>query len=255
MALTYDESNNKPIAYDLATNEVIYYTDKEGTNEAVGNFEVIPDFQQGFENVYAFGSSGSGKSYFTADYAMQYRRMYPKKNIFMFSQKTSDISFEERKDEEGKKIDIKNILKIRRIKVDDEFLHRDIDILKDFNDCLLIFDDFMYFENKKVVEKICNIVTQILNLGRTKHIYCIITAHLLYQIKNRDMYMNIQNEIHKLVFFKGVNVFQLTYCLRNYWGFSKKQINNLLRVDTSSRFICINKNPSYVITKHRVILL
>lgn len=252
MSLTYDETST-PIAYDLATGEILYYCEKhEGVREAIGNFEPIPNLEKEFENIFIFGASGSGKSYFAANYALAYRRMFPEKNIFMFSQKDSDPSFEVR--EEGdKKINIKNVLKLRRIKIDDKFLERDIDITKEkcFFDCMIIFDDFMYFDNKKIIEKVCKLIIQILNLGRSRKIFCVITAHLLYQIKNRDMYMNLQNEIHRLVWFKGVNTFQLSYCLKNYWGYTRRQITSLLNFDNTSRFTCISKLPAYVLTQHR----
>jgi len=257
MSLTYN-STGTPITYDITTEEIISYTDKEEhIKEAQGIFDVMPNIDQHFENVFVVGASGSGKSYWTASYALSYRRIFPKKNIFMFSQKTSDPSFEERTDKDGNKIDIKSILKLRRIKVDDSFLNKNIDVLKDFNDCLIIFDDFMYYDNKKLVDKICSVITQVLTLGRTPQLYCVITAHLIYQMKNKDMYMNLQNEIHKLVWFNGVNTFQLYYCLKNYWGISKKQINMLLHIEPSKKyqFTCLNKVPLYVITDHRCILL
>ena len=258
MSLTYDESNDTiPLAYDLKNDEIVYYSDVSPDNVqiAIGDFEPLPNLKQGYQFIYCVGCSGSGKSYYAATYAMNYRRLFKKNNIFMFSQKPTDPAFEERV-ENGKTIDIKNFLKLRRIKIDDDFVDKNIDIThKDFKDCLIIFDDFTAFNNKKITEKICNIVTQVLTMGRCQHIYCVVTAHLFYQVKNKDMYMNIQNEINQLIFFRGVNMFQLYYCLINYWGYTKRQIKNIIDKGRTSRYICINKLPEYIITKNTILLL
>jgi len=244
MSLTYEDTN-KPIAYDLASERVLYYTEQDkNIYEAFGKFEVIPSIDKGFEFVYAFGQSGSGKSYWTSEYALSYRRIYPKNNIFLITQKPSDPAFDD-----------KSILKIRRVQIDDDFMDREIDITTDFKNCLIIFDDFMGFPNKKVTEKICNMVVQVLTLGRCNHIFSVITSHLLYTTNNSSLYMHIQNEIHRMVFFKGVNMFQLNYCLTNYWGFTKRQINYITSMDSESRWICVNKLPSYILSNFKCILL
>jgi hypothetical protein len=261
MSLTYEENGNIPIALDLSINKILYYTEEEIENkayESIGVFQCIPNFQQMYEFVYVFGASGSGKSFWTANYALAYRKFYPNKNIIIFSQKTADSSFEERTDENGEKINIKNILQMKRIKIDEDILNTTVDITQDFYDCMLIFDDFLYYDNKKITEKICSIITQCLNMGRSRKIYCVITAHLLYQCgSNRQMYQNIQNEIHKLIFFNGVNVFQLTYSLKNYWGFSKRQINEILHIEARKRhnFTCINRLPLYILTNSTCLLV
>lgn len=255
MSLIFSETNT-PIAYDISTENILYYCDKEGeVIGEIGNFEIIPNTCNEFENIYVVGASGSGKSYFAASYALNYRRVYPKNNIFIFSQKDRDEAFEKRKSEKNDDIDMNAVLKVRRVKIDESFIKREIDITKDFKNCLIIFDDFLYYENKVLREKICNIITQILNLGRSNKIYCVITAHLLYQMKNRDLYMNIHNEVHKLVWFKGANMYQLKYCLKNYWGLSNKCVTSLMMIDGRSRWTCLNRYPNYVLTHYRCLLL
>lgn len=255
MSLTYNEQDAEPIAYDDATQEIIFFKENspdQKITEAIGDFRIIPNIVRGFENVFCFGASGSGKSYAASEYALSYRRIFPNNNIFMFSQKSEDPAFEVRD-----KTSIKEVLNLRRIKVDDSFLQKNIDVTKDFKNCLVMFDDFMYFDNKRLVEKIINIIIQVLNLGRSLHIFSVITSHLIYSQGDgkRHLYANIQNEVHKMIFFKSVNVFQLNYCLKNYWGFSSSQIKKLLKIDDESRFTCINKYPCYAVTKHRVVLL
>jgi hypothetical protein len=260
MSLSYDETN-LPIAFDRSSGEVIYFDEPQSGDgdikEAHGTFDIIPDISQGYEIIYVFGASGSGKSYFAAGYALTYRKMFPHKNIFIFSKKASDPSFERRINIDGKNVNIENILKIRRVPIDDDFLDKKIDIATDFSDSLVIFDDFLYHEDKKIVEKLCHLVVDIITLGRQSGIYCVITAHLLYAMKNRDLYSNIQNELHKLVWFSGVNTYQLRYSLKNYWGIPQKMIEGLLQMEPRKKYsyTCLNRCPLYAISSHRCVLL
>lgn len=243
MSLTY-KATEQPLAYDTKSYNVVYYSDDvRGAKEAEGKFEVIPRIKEGFESVFAFGQSGCGKSTWCAEYAMSYRRIFSKNNIFLFSQKDSDPAFD-------------NIsgIKIRKIKIDKNFLEREIDVTKDFKDCLIIFDDFLSFENDKTKEKIVKLVIQVLTLGRCNNIYCVITSHLMYQMKNRDLYMHIQNEVHKLVFFKGCSMYQLTRTLREYWGFQTAKIHSVINIDPYSRWISLNKYPEYILTENICVL-
>lgn len=254
--LTYCNSSD-PIAYNTENEQVIYYSsESQGDNirDAIGTFEVIPNINKGFESIYVFGASGSGKSYFSSEYALSYRRLFPNNKIYFFSQKTNDDSYTSHISNDGKRIRIDDILNMVYIDIV-KFAQSDVNVIRDFRNCLMIFDDILYFDDRNTIEKVCRAVIQVLTLGRSNHIYCVITAHLIYQIKNRDLYMNIQNEVHKIVWFKGVNVFQLTYCLMNYWGFTKKQIRDMIKIDDTSRYTLLNRYPSYILTRHAITII
>jgi hypothetical protein len=247
MALTYTETNY-PITFDRATNRVIYYDENSSKNdkEAIGDFEIMPNLKLGFEVVYVCGAMGSGKSWFAKDYAVSYRKIFPKNNIFVLSQKESDPSFDKFSD-----------IGFRRVKIDENFLKKDMDItkMKEMHNSLIIFDDFMNISCKKLTEKVVNLILQCITLGRQFHIYTVITSHMFYSTKNKDLYMNIQNEVNRLVWFKGVNVFQLRYILTQYFGYNRRQVHKLLNLDADSRFTSINKFPAYALTKYRCLLL
>jgi len=246
MSLTLQETSN-PIAFDEINEDIIFCTEKDtGKYEDEGIFNIVPNLKNGFDVCYVCGAMGSGKSYWTAEYAKGYRRIFDKNKIFVFSQKETDPAYDDNAD-----------LKIRKVKVDDMFLKKDIDITKmeEFHNSLLIFDDFMAFSNKKITEKICNIILQAITLGRQYKIYTVITSHLFYSTKNRDLYMNIQNEVQRLVWFRGVNVYQLGYVLKQYWGYMGREVRKFLRVDPKSRFTMLNKFPAYILTRHRVIMI
>lgn len=253
MSLTYELTEN-PIAYDLMNNKIISYKynfKKGGIKEAIGVFKIIPNFEANFENIYVFGAGGSGKSYFTANYALEYRKHFPKNDIYLFSEKENDPSFEVRHDEKGD-TNIQSILRMRKVPLGEEFLESDLDILNTFNHCLLIFDDFLYFSDQRVIDKICKFIKRVLQLGRCNGIYCVITGHQMYQQKNNEMYAILQTEMHKLVWFTGANTYQRDYVLTHYWSLSKKQIKEINGYEPYIKymFICINKMPKYIVTSH-----
>lgn len=245
--VTYQETKD-PIAYDLDSEKIIYFDydgNKDSVNKAIGKFELLPNLEkEQVMNSFIFGASGSGKSTVAKDMAMQYRRVYPKNDIFMISQKTEDPAFNN------------PALKLRRIKIDEEFLNKHVDMIKDFHDCLIIWDDFTYFEDKKIMEKISKLVIQALTLLRANHVNNIITAHLAVVMKERQIYMNIYNETDIIVFFpRSANYHQLKYILSEYWGWSNRRINYILHYKDGSRAICLCKSKQYLMTEKVIEIL
>ena len=49
------------------------------------NVELVPILPKTHFSAYIFGQSGSGKSYYTLHYCLEYKRMYPKRNVYLFS--------------------------------------------------------------------------------------------------------------------------------------------------------------------------
>lgn len=253
MSLTLKETKNL-VAYDAESEDFIYYS-SESTGDSLytdGNFELVPNLSEGFEFVYITGISGSGKSTVARDYALNYRRLFPKNDIYLITQS------DETNVKEDKRIfddfSTKQYLKHKRIYLDDSFIEKDIDVAKNYHDCLIIFDDFLYVNNKNILLKVINMIQQILSLGRKINVYCVITSHLIYERNNQRLYTSIQNEIHKLVWFRDnkTNKKQLKYCLSEYWGLSNKLISRLLNFDKNSRWVCLNRSPLYVVAEHLV---
>jgi len=249
MSLTYKDVGT-PIAVDLTEetdNNMISVSKAEGPREAIGKFEILPDLVNGFDVVYICGAMGSGKSYFVCEYAQQYRRLCPKNSIHVFSQKTSDPSLNRCDD-----------LKLNYNVLDKDFLDKPIDITncKRFHNSLIIFDDFMSFSDKKITETIINLILQCITLGRQYNISTVITSHLFYGFNNKTLYMNIQNECRKLVWFNNsVNKYQLRRVLNQYWGYTQREITGFMRYDTKSRYTMINRNPQYIMTRYHIKLI
>lgn len=246
MSLTYKETDTA-LALDTKHDEIVYYSTREkGSKKAQGDFQMIPNQKMGFDVIYLCGAMGQGKTYQCCKIGEMYRRIYPESNIYIFSQKVSDPSFDDSK-----------TLGARRVLIDEKFADKNIDIVKspEFHNSMLIFDDFMSFSNKKTVEQICSLLIQCITLGRQYHIYTVITSHLFYTCKNRDLYMNLYNEVQKIVWFRGVNAYQLRYVLKNYWGYSNAQVQKFLDFDRKSRFTMINRYPAHLMSRNRMMLI
>jgi len=144
-----------------------------------------------------------------------------------------------------------------RVHINDEFIDNIFDLtqMTQFHNSLVVFDDVMCFPKKEYVDKVAQIILQFITLARQYNCFTLITSHMFYGFNNKQLYASIENEINKLVFFKGVNVYQLTYVIKNYFGYPVKFIQQLLNFDPLSRFTCINKYPAYIVSKHKCYII
>jgi len=76
-------------------------------------FQPIPNTSKERNILYVTGASGSGKSYYTAAYCNEFKRIFPKRDIYLFSSLSDDSS-------------IDRIRGLKRITLNDEFLKEDL---------------------------------------------------------------------------------------------------------------------------------
>ena len=205
-----------------------------------GNFEIYPDDLT--REIYLIaGASGSGKSTITRQIALNYYDLFPDNNIYLFSRVKSDPAF----------LDLIQKGIILEIELNDEFAEMEIDIIKNIEESLVIFDDVDTFTNKKLMDKINSIRLQIMELGRHKSIYTCITSHLINS-NDRKFSRTVLNELSRLIVFpQSGSKHQIEYALKTYFGMNKKQILN-----TNERWICIGKNyPQYILSSKRCELI
>jgi hypothetical protein len=146
----------------------------------------------------------------------------------MFSKKDSDKA-------------IDDVVDVKRFKIDDNILDIDFDI-NDLSNSLCIFDDIDCFE-KKIYDKIKNIRSSILELGRDKRIYMCSVSHQILNYKNtRDLIL----ESNKIVFFPRSGQYQIKRFLKEYCGLDKDKINLIMNIN--SRWIQLNKTYPMTIT-------
>jgi hypothetical protein len=191
-----------------------------------GKLTPVPN-DSGRETPYIAGQSGSGKSTLTAEYAGNFKKMYKDGDIFLFSRLDEDPSLDK--------------IKPTRIKIDDSLVHDPIDITKEIQDgSLIIFDDIDTIQDKKQRDAVYKLLNDVLEIGRHINCYCIVTNHLINP-SDRKFGRCILNECSSISFFpKSGNAHQISYVLKNYLGFSTKQIKKVMKLP--SRWVTVFKN-------------
>ena len=285
MALTYDKTDD-PLAYDTRKNKVIYYCKKEYNdeddenyeriteptepNKYIGHLEIIPRSGKvkGNENdiIYITGSSGGGKTYVSRTFACNYHRMFPKNRIYYFTMsdesklpESERVFFAKMPDSTVRYSDW---LGLTRYHVNNNLIKLKYNLEKDFNNSLVIFDDFLYFKNEKkkdteeLMDYLVGMLNQIMNLGRKIRVSCVITSHLIYEQRNPDLYRNIFGEAHKLVWcVNHITEKQLDYALKTHFGLSTTEIKKARRFDSNSHYVCFSKYPRYLQSENKLELL
>jgi hypothetical protein len=169
------------------------------------------------------GPAGSGKTFFCAALIRDYLKMFPDCEFYFVSRTL------------GKDDPALKDLKINQIRLDQALLDNPINIEKEigkrsiffFDDCNTITDDKL----KKYVEKL---MADIMEVGRRLNINIIITQHLLCG-NEKKVSRSIMNELNYMTFFPRSGSSQaISYCLKTYFGLTKKQIDKILGLPSRS---------------------
>jgi hypothetical protein len=185
------------------------------------------------EIAYIAGPSGSGKSTYAADYAEYLKKIFPEKDLYVFSRKDDDPPLDK--------------LKPIRIKIDESLVQNPIDLTKELSDgAIVIFDDVNTIIDDKQKKAVDKLMADIMEVGRSYGIYIIITNHLVIP-SEKKIARTIMNELHTLTIFpKSGSAQQIRYALKTYFGLDRKQIELILKLP--SRFVTISKSyPMYVL--------
>ena len=130
--VSVDDKDNARNSYD----EIVLQNDEQ--------FQCIPNPNTERQILYITGRSGSGKSYYTLHYCLEYKRMFPKRNIYLFSALAEDTT-------------IDKLSGLKRIKLTDDFVKDEI-TADDFKNSMVIFDDTDVIGDKKIRNKVNYII-------------------------------------------------------------------------------------------------
>lgn len=173
--------------------------------------------------LYVTGASGSGKSYYTKMYIIQYQQLFPKNSVYIFSSLGEDRTLD-------------SIKGLKRIKLDEKFYNTQFTI-KDFADCLLVFDDTEVIKNPLLREKVTNILDLVLETGRHTSTFVIVTSHIA---TNGNRTKLILTEAHSVTIFPAtIGGKTMKYLLDGYFGLDSEQIKHIRSL--KSRWITIIK--------------
>lgn len=197
-----------------------------------GQFVPVPNIDTR-EVLFIAGPSGSGKSTLASKYIELYKKLFPQNPVIIFSRKPSD--------------DVLDRLKPYRFIIDESIVNEPPDIINELQGgACVLFDDCNTFTNDKVKNAVAKLMHDIMEVGRANGIYCIITSHLLNPNERKDSRM-IWNEAQSVILFpRSGNRHGMVYALKNYCGFDKKNIDEILNVP--SRWVQIYKQyPMYMV--------
>lgn len=208
-----------------------------------GKLKPLLDYESERNVVYIAGPAGSGKSTYATQLIKDYLKMFPETEFYVFSRT------------DAKTDPALQGLKINQVKIDESLLQNPIDIEKEVGDrSLIFFDDCGTIQNEELKKYVEKLMIDIMEVGRRLHINIIITNHLINP-NDRKFGRSVLNELHYFSFFpRSGNTYQITYCLKNYFGLSKKQIDHILHLP--SRWVTIAKRyPMYVMYEKGIYLL
>lgn len=201
-----------------------------------GKFEHLPNIDTR-EVSYIAGPSGSGKSTYAACYIKKFKKIFPDGRVFVFSRLNSDPALDK--------------LGVTRVLLDESIYQDPIDIQTEIPEqSLVLFDDTDTIQDKKIAQAVSKLKNDILETGRHKKIYTLITSHLVNGNDRKDS-RTIMNEMHTLtVFPKSGSAHAIEYALKNYFGLPKEHIKNILSND--SRWVTLFKNyPNIIMSDKR----
>lgn len=205
--------------------------------------EVLPSINddQNSRCVRIMGQSGSGKSYWCANYARNYHAMFPERDIYVFS-------FIQDPDPAYEGIPIVKIPLTRQLVEEDP----EPDI-RQFEKSLLIFDDAENSNDKVLLRYIDSLRDRCHTMGRKLKIGMLHCEHLTTNFKASRI--SLLESGAYVIFPNGSSRRNLKYLLENYTNLQPEKVSHILNM-RGTRWIYIKKSvPPMIVTEHSVELI
>jgi predicted AAA+ superfamily ATPase len=175
------------------------------------------------DSIYIAGPSGSGKTTYAANYIKQYKRVFKKGKVFVFSRLSEDPALD--------------ALGVNRIIINEELVSDPISP-DDLKNSLVLFDDIDTIPDKNINESVRKLRDDILETGRHQDIYVISTSHQLMNYKHTR---TLLNEATSVTFFtKSGSSYHTKRFLKEYCGLGVADIQKILSLP--SRWVTIFKH-------------
>jgi len=216
-----------------------------------GKMKVIPK-TNGSQHGFIFGSSGSGKSWFTSEYVEMYQRVFPQNPVYLVSYVDEDSSID--KIQDLIRIPIEDITSGKisgKTIADSLIIFDDVDALQqapekkeEEQEASVHADEKKALTPKVIFGLVETLRDQLLTTGRHHNVSVIVTSHLGANFNHTKVPINESNFV--VVFPKGGNASQIDRIVRNYSGLTGEQKKKLMALP--SRWVMLYKSyPSYVV--------
>ena len=198
---------------------------------------------------FVAGCSGAGKSRYTAQLIKDWKKLNPDGRVYFFS----CTSYKE--DPAYNKIKMKQVtLDTRLLKADSKKGELDDAIIKALRPgSLIVFDDVGTIINPKIKGAVCQLIMQIMEIGRRMRLWLILTNHLLNPAE-KLLGRTVMNEMSNFTCFpQSGSKKQIRYALDKYFEMDKHQINKVLSLP--SRWVTLSKQSPLTVTHENGIYL
>jgi hypothetical protein len=196
------------------------------------SFQLLPSADPNKRDVfYIAGASGSGKSYIAKGLAEMYRKLHPDREVYLISKLGEDSTLDSMSPK-PKRINIQTLID-------------DYPDLEEFEDCLVIFDDFDTFtgDAQKITLKL---IDDLATMGRHTRTTMLVLSHYLSNYKQTRLILN--EATHFVVYPQATSHHALSYLLATHVGLSKDDVRDLKKL---GRWVCVAKNyPQHIISAH-----
>lgn len=228
-----------------------------------GNFTILPTPYNPKENIgcrddpegkrdvyYLTGGSGCGKTYQSARYSQNYRKMYPNNNIILIShqpptEKTDPMSLQNLDciffDLRNPKVCENNFVGPNKLK------------LQELADSLVIFDDYENIRDKAVYKGVFNLILDILFTGRHYRCSTMLIRHTRTSVSETTQILTETPWI--CMFPGGITAESIEYFSNRYCGISKPKMREILHYchKNNERYMYCHCNyPIMVVTDHSI---
>ena len=202
------------------------------------SFELLPPSDPNTRSVYYIaGASGSGKSYIARGLAEKYKKLFPDREIYLISKLNEDSTLDNMKTGKPKRINVQTLID-------------DYPKLEEFQDCMIIFDDYDTFDGKtgKIVQQL---IDDLAIQGRHTNTTMLCLTHYITNYKKTRLMLN--EATHFVVYPQSTSFNALKYLLSHHLGLDKDELHSLKKM---GRWVCFGKNyPQYMISQHYCKLL
>ena len=189
--------------------------------------------------LYISGQKGAGKTQNAVKWMNNMRQICPKNNIFFISSKKEDRTIDREFGE-------KNMNRIPTEKFADDSDH--IPTIEDFEDCLVVFDDFMRDDNVKRIHRLLEILVE---RGRDRNISVIAIFHNITNSHSTKLILTESD--YYLIFPKLLSNHAFRYFGKSYANIDDKRLLQRIKREAGNQCL-IAKNPKYVVTPQSVFL-
>lgn len=192
-------------------------------------FQLIPSPDPKRREVfYIAGASGSGKSYIAKGIAEYYKKLFPDREIYLISKLGEDSTLDQ-------------LEYLHRINI--QTLIDDYPKLDEFEDCLVIFDDYDTFTGnaEKVIHKL---IDDLATMGRHTNTTMLCLSHYLTNYKKTRLLLN--EATHIVVYPMATSFHALGYLLKTHIGMTKDDVRDLKKM---GRWVCVYKHyPQWLLS-------